>query len=77
MKTYDDRYNPAWGDGRAVIRRPEARDSEITKAFVTRTQAETEALSATLFASVERLKARSPEQVRQELRALVELRGEV
>lgn len=66
-------YNPAWGDGRAVIRRPEARDSEVAKAFVVRTEGESRALSATLFASVARRKARSPEQVRLELRELAAL----
>jgi hypothetical protein len=62
----DDR-NPAWGDGRAVVRRPEARDSDVAKANVIRTAADAAALSRTLVASVRRRRAMTDDKMQAQL----------
>jgi hypothetical protein len=59
--------NPTWGYGRQVLRRPEARSSEVAKANVIHTAEESRGLSMILAASIRRRRALSDERLEQQL----------
>ena len=68
--------NPEWGYGRQVLRRPEARGSEVAKANVIHTPEESRGLSRILAASVRRRRALSDVRRQQQLDELAELEAQ-
>ena len=68
-----DSSNPSWGYGRQVLRRPEARSSEVAKANVIRTAEESRGLSRILADSVRRRRELPENRRQQQLDELAEL----
>ncbi len=69
-RVVDDR---PWWDGRAVVRSPLARDSDVMKANVIHTAADAAALSRTLVASVLRRRALPDAEKQRQLNELAAL----
>jgi hypothetical protein len=62
-----------WGDGRLVLRRPEARNSAVAKCYIPQTAQEAEELARTLEATVSRRRALSEKQRAEQLTDLAAL----
>lgn len=62
-----------WRDGRLVVRRPEAKQSDVAKCCVPQTAVESEELALTLAASVDRRRGLSRRDRAQQLADLAAL----